>query len=103
MCIKSYLIKTLSEYVGNDVFGNKYYQKNDRRYVVYKGIQEPSKVPPMWHAWLHHLIDEKPSYEQLEKHRWQKKHQPNLTGTKNSYSPSRKEVSSDYKSWRPNG
>ncbi len=48
--------------VGTDGFGNHYYsgRRNslygrERRWVVYNGIDEASKVPPEWHAWLHHI------------------------------------------------
>lgn len=101
MCINSFLIKTFSEYIGQDFLGNTYYQKNEKRYVIYKGMHEPSKVPPMWHAWLHHLIKHKPTYEDLSNHKWQISHQPNLTGTKKAHHSARKLVSSDYNNWKP--
>ena len=51
--------------VGKDEFGNKYYRGKgrklngrERRWVVYKGNVEASKVPPEWHAWLHFTVDE---------------------------------------------
>src|SRR5579859_3704208 len=61
--------------VGTDPFGNRYYRERspralklgggfdsrERRWVIYKGEAEASKVPPEWHAWLHHTIDEIPS------------------------------------------
>lgn len=46
--------------IGQDSFGNKYYEikgpetTNMRRWVVYKGSPEASKVPAEWHGWLHH-------------------------------------------------
>ena len=63
------------EPVGTDEYGNRYYRlKNDkpqplgggrfsreRRWVIYKGEPEGSKVPPEWHAWLHHMYDEVPN------------------------------------------
>ena len=56
--------------VGRDIYGNEYYQSNNRdmegkfkRVVKYKGIVEPTKVPSMWHAWLHGMKDEVPSSE----------------------------------------
>lgn len=99
--------------VGTDEFGNRYYQSkklnNDsrkKRWVVYKGLAEPSKVPANWHGWLHYTTDEvlKTTND------WQKPHLPNLTGTDNAYLPSghdkkgsiRKKTASDYESWNPN-
>ncbi len=62
------------ELVGSDPFGNRYYRDKSRkvltrgggrfsrekRWVIYKGAAEASKVPPQWHAWLHHTVDELP-------------------------------------------
>lgn len=101
MSINNYLIKFFSKYVGQDEHGNQYYKSEDRRFVVYNGIVEPSKVPPMWHAWLHHMIDTVPSHNELEKYKWQVSHAPNLTGTKQAYAPVRKIISSDYQPWNP--
>ena len=52
--------------VGSDEYGNRYYRlkgdkpqrlgggrfSRERRWVIYKGDAEGSKVPPEWHAWL---------------------------------------------------
>lgn len=100
----------LNKQVGEDEFGNKYYTARfgkdylgrESRFVIYKGQAEPSKVPPNWHAWLHHL-----SYEALDTkaHNWQRDHMPNLTGTKYAYRPEkygvRPRVSADYIAWFP--
>ena len=55
------------KYVGNDHFGNKYYCSSNnfndilsKRWVVYDGEVEPTKVPAHWHAWLHKTILEPP-------------------------------------------
>lgn len=102
MSIGSFFIKLFSQYVGKDNLGNQYYMSKDRRYVIYHGLKEPSKVPPMWHAWLHHLIEQPPKHDDIETYPWQKNYIPNLTGTKEAYKPSRKLVSSDYQPWKPN-
>ena len=56
------------ERVGEDVFGNRYYRERGagargrpRRWVMYKGMPEASKVPPEWHAWLHWIVDTPPT------------------------------------------
>ena len=101
--------------VGEDEFGNKYYiskvcdaDGKYRRSVIYKGLHEPSKVPPMWHAWLHYITDDIPK---IKKYKWQKKYVPNLTGTKRAYMPpglpasgedKRHKISGDYEAWKPN-
>ncbi len=87
-----------------DEFGNKYYQLKTskfgrpRRFVLYKGKKEASKVSAHWHAWLRNTID---SPIDTTLYGWQKIHTPNLTGTKNSYS-SKGETKSynDYTAWK---
>ena len=45
-----------------DEFGNRYYQNKDgsRRWVIYNGTVEASRVPPDWHGWLHHTLPSRP-------------------------------------------
>ncbi len=103
------------QYVGSDEFGNRYYEDKylpkggrRRRWVVYKGESEASKVPAHWHRWLHHTTDSPPK-SNTKSHKWQKSHLPNLTGTKYAYVPpghlrrggKRYKVSSDYEPWTP--
>jgi len=108
-----------SSFVGEDEFGNRYYEDrkpsygNDdfhRRYVVYKGLAEPSKVPPDWHGWLHHAVDTPPTEVALPRQSWEKDHKPNLTGTLYASRPkgslskagsARQETYADYESWSP--
>ena len=101
--------------VGADAFGNVYYRsrknkssKKEKRWVIYNGDSEASKVPAEWHSWLHYTTD-KPIDE--PKKEWQKLHEPNLTGTDKAYSPDLKYPSintkgnskkTDYESWSPN-
>lgn len=104
--------KFKGQLVGTDEFGNRYYQlkKADKfgrfkRWVMYDGIAEPSKVPPAWHGWLHYTTNE----VKTDKYNWQKEHTPNLTGTKNANFPKgdarsvgqREKVASDYHAWNP--
>lgn len=93
-------IKIFSRHIGGDEFGNEYYEKNGKRFVVYKGICEPSKVPAEWFPWLHHTTDKTPVNTRIKKYHWQKLHVPNLTGTRNFYSPVA-QVNSRYKPWSP--
>ena len=99
------------QFVGRDMFGNRYYQtrfgQNKRRWVMYKGIVEASKVPATWHGWLHHTLAAPLS--QTRQYLWQKTHQPNLTGTTGRYVPAghiskggtRAASTADYEPWRP--
>jgi NADH:ubiquinone oxidoreductase subunit len=101
--------------VGTDQFGNRYYldkrtrgQKRERRWVVYNGEAEASKVPPEWHAWLHRTTVAPPT-GQSPRRPWQKEHQPNLTGTGLAYRPQghqlrgghRAKATGDYEPWTP--
>jgi len=103
--------------VGEDVYGNSYYvhkagRKRDgrqMRWVVYRGLPEASKVPPDWHAWLHHFTDKLPDEQQGPSFPWQKEHLPNLTGTRYAYRPPghvlqggrRERATGDYEPWTP--
>ncbi|MDP6573769.1 MAG: NADH:ubiquinone oxidoreductase subunit NDUFA12 [Rhodospirillales bacterium] len=102
--------------VGTDEFGNRYYrgkgrrlQGRERRWVLYKGGAEASKIPPEWHAWLHHTCEEPLSDSAAQPRPWQKEHVPNLTGTAKAYRPSghdyrggrRAPATGDYQAWRP--
>jgi NADH:ubiquinone oxidoreductase subunit len=97
------------ELVGEDESGNRYYRQRGgpRRWVIYNGDAEASRIPSGWHAWMHHRVDEPPgSYQARE---WEKPHQPNLTGTVQAYRPpgsilGRKPHTPgepDYEAWRP--
>ncbi len=73
--------------------------------MVYNGMAEPSKVPAEWFGWLHHSTSVIPLNIDTHKFSWQKIHLPNLTGTKNSYSPrksTKQKTSSQYQAWNPN-
>ncbi len=104
------------ELVGTDEFANRYYRnreaklyRRERRWVLFKGKVEADRVPPEWHAWLHHTTDEMPSEAAVRKHAWQRDHQPNLTGTDQAYRPpgsiikggARPKGTGDYEPWRP--
>lgn len=103
--------------VGEDEFGNTYYQGGVdsegrvRRWVIYNGISDASKVPPGWHGWIHHKVDVPPVDENYRPREWQKPHIPNLTGTPFAYRPrgstlrdgDRPRVTGDYDAWTPGG
>lgn len=95
--------------VGEDDQGNVYYQTADgkRRWVIYNGEAEASRVPPDWHGWLHHSWNEPPTKAPLKHKSWEKPHQENLTGTPSAYAPAgsiRKAqpvARADYEAWQP--
>jgi NADH:ubiquinone oxidoreductase subunit len=104
--------------VGEDDYGNRYYEAKDtrdsydgrlRRWVIYKGYAEPTKVPADWHGWLHYTFDEPPTKAPFKVHAWEKPHLPNLTGTPYAYRPAgsivltgeRAAAAADYQPWSP--
>jgi len=95
-------------YVGTDRSGNQYYearewftraQKHLRRWVLYNGDPEPSKVCADWHHWLHHVEQDKPLVD--TRYSWEKPHQQNTTGTQKAYFPT-PPTHTSYESWAPN-
>ena len=96
--------------VGEDEQGNLYYETRDgaRRWVIFNGEAEASKVSANWHGWLHHTFKEPPTDKPLPKKSWEKPHQENLTGTAAAYAPAGSlraakpaPVKSDYEAWQP--
>ena len=75
--------------VGDDDQGNIYYENKEKskRWVIFNGEIEASKINPDWHGWLHHTWDEPPTDKPLTHKSWQKPHQENLTGTALAYAP----------------
>lgn len=96
--------------VGQDDEGNAYYQNvaGDRRWVIYNGEIEASRVSPEWHGWLHHTFDAPPSKQPLKTQKWQAPPQRNLTGSPDAYVPvgslhaPKLTTRRDYTAWEPN-
>ena len=95
--------------VGEDDEGNIFYQTKDgkKRWVIFNGEAEASRVSPDWHGWLHRTWDEPPSEKPLRHRAWEKAHLANLTGTPAAYAPSgslrrpQPEPRQDYEAWSP--
>ena len=106
--VKTWISGTL---VGSDRFGNRYYQDRAarRRWVIYNGTVEASRVPPEWHGWLHHTFRDPPTIDPPRIKAWEQEHQPNMTGTSEAYHPSgslaasgiHAPASDDYEPWKP--
>ena len=89
--------------VGEDELGNKYYQnKKGKRWVIYNGEVEASKIPNDWYSWMHHTNNKIENSHNLKKYKWQKNHLPNQTGTTNAYNPKNNKNATEkkYKSWQ---
>lgn len=103
--------------VGQDALGNTYYESKKpdstgrkRRWVIYNGANDASRVAPEWHGWLHNTIESTPDPALSPPRVWQKPPVPNLTGTREAYRPAgaleaggrRAPATGDYEAWTPN-
>lgn len=109
------------ERVGEDTFGNVYYRskkviaknnggaERERRWVMYNGSNDASRVPSEWHGWLHHSYDAVPESHLPPPRIWERDYVPNLTGTSGAYRPGgalergakRAAATGDYEAWSP--
>jgi NADH:ubiquinone oxidoreductase subunit len=98
--------------VGSDALGNFYYTSKGgdrRRWVIYQGANDASRIPPDWYAWMHHMIDGPPDESLPPPPKFLREPTPNLTGTRFAYRPSgalergaqRAAASGDYEAWTP--
>ena len=101
--------------VGQDSLGNRYFHSRDkkRRWVLYSGSNDASRVPSEWHSWLHATVDELPNSSASAHRKSNTKPnaepQANLTGTAAAYRPAgaierggkRQAATGDYEAWQP--
>ena len=95
--------------VGEDAFGNIYYEGKGKRWVIYSGANDASRVAPEWHGWLHNTFDEAPESYLPPARIWEKDYTPNATGTTQAYRPTgalekgghRQMATGDYEAWSP--
>lgn len=97
--------------VGEDAAGNRYFRTKDgkRRWVLYNGSNDASRVPPEWHGWLHGTFDDLPDVSLPAPRAWQAEPEANLTGTAAAYRPAgalerggqRAAATGDYEAWQP--
>ena len=100
--------------VGQDPQGNRFYTersapKNRRakRWVVFHGEVEASRIAPEWHAWLHYTSDT--PLTGVTRQSWQTDYVANQTGTNQAYLPpghdlkggQRQKAAGDYQAWTP--
>jgi NADH:ubiquinone oxidoreductase subunit len=104
-------IRRIGRRVGTDAEGNVYFEsrKGGRRFVVYNGPNDAARIPPDWHAWMHHQIDGPPDEALPPPPRFMKPATGNLPGTPLAYRPAgaierggrRAAASGDYEAWTP--
>ncbi len=101
--------------VGEDSLGNVYFQGgkdtagNPRRWVIYSGSNDASRVPPEWFSWLHGQIDDVPDRALPPQRRWERPATANMTGSAQAYLPAgametgrpRAAATGDYEAWTP--
>lgn len=97
--------------VGRDALGNIYFEhRRDpaRRWVIYRGSNDGSRIPPGWSAWLRKTIDGIPDDSLPPPRAFETAPLPNLTGTADAYRPrgslgsaGRAAATGDYQAWKP--
>jgi NADH:ubiquinone oxidoreductase subunit len=110
------------ELVGRDGQGNRYYRakgggrthkdslRHEQRWVIYDGEVEASRVPPEWHAWLHHTTDTVPPEGGRARRPCQQDPEANQPGTVEASRPpgppltggKRAPATGDSQPWTPN-
>jgi NADH:ubiquinone oxidoreductase subunit len=112
------------EHVGTDAQGNRYYRAkrgkatafspfggSERRWVIYAGANDASRVPAEWHGWLHGSFDGVPESYLPAPRIWEADYTPNATGTAQAYRPQgalerggrRAQGTGEYEAWSPVG
>lgn len=108
--------------VGEDRFGNKYFENNDlpydrKRWVIYKekrifgpNSYTPTSIPPEWHAWINYINDYPPTkYEYKKPIYYLASSDKSPTGTPAAYQPKGAWVNPakrnwlKYQAWAPPG
>lgn len=110
------------EQVGTDAQGNRYFRakkaksgvfspfgSRERRWVIYAGANDASRVPAEWHGWLHGSFDGVPESNLPPPRIWEVDYTPNATGTDKAYRPQgalerggrRAHATGDYQAWSP--
>lgn len=104
------------EQVGTDAQGNRYFRAKkkqpgqlERRWVIYEGANDSSRVPAEWHGWLHGSFDGVPESHLPPARIWEVDYTPNATGSASAYRPKgaleqggvRARATGDYEAWTP--
>ena len=111
------------EQVGTDFQGNRYFRAkkripagqpfagHERRWVIYNGPNDASRVPAEWHGWLHNSYDGVPESHLPPPRIWETEFTANATGTVAAHRPAgslarggkRAPATGDYEAWSPEG
>ena len=97
---------------GRDEAGNVYFRHSKdpaRRWVIYSGANDSSRVPPGWNAWLRGTIDDVPDKALPQRRAFEQPPEANLTGSDQAWRPAgsiraggkRAAATGDYSAWTP--
>ena len=100
------------EEAGRDEAGNIYFRHRKdpaRRWVMYSGANDSSRVPPGWNAWLRGTIDDVPDKALPPRRPFEQPPEANLTGSDKAWRPAgsiraggkRAAATGDYSAWTP--
>jgi len=101
------------EKVGSDAQGNTYHRAKkpypkghpfagrERRWVIYNGANDASRVPAEWHGWLHGAFDTVPESNLPPPRIWETEFTPNATGTAKAHRPRSGAQAGGYEAWQP--
>ena len=100
------------EEAGRDEAGNIYFRHRQdpaRRWVMYSGANDSSRVPPGWNAWLRGTIDDVPDKALPPRRPFEQPPEANLTGSDQAWRPAgsiraggkRAAATGDYSAWTP--
>ena len=91
--VKIYL-NFFGEKVGEDEYGNQFFELKQKdylgrkkRYCLYHGSVEASKISPEWHPFMHYQIDAKDVCQTFKQYKWQKSYVPDVTLSEVKYLP----------------
>ena len=82
----SIYLKFFGTKVGEDEYGNQYFElkREDylgrkKRYCLYNGTPEASKISPEWHGFMHYQIPVSEVLKTFKQFKWQKPYVQDLT------------------------
>ncbi len=91
--VKIYL-KFFATKVGEDEYGNEFFELKTtdylgrkKRYCLYRGVVEASKISPEWHPFMHYQIEARDVKSTYKQYKWQKPFVPDTTLSSNKYLP----------------
>ena len=92
--------------ISEDQYGNFFYvskKNNDKRWVLYKKVVDPTLIPTEWQLWLTNTRKPIPKKSIENKFFWQKERRTNKTGTNKAYHPKKNEQNKKEKNilWKP--